>query len=452
MPEFKLTVEEANILDKIAEATKMDCWFRIDENLHVQDIEEDTVSSDAEGVCLLEDGLAYGLDEPQSGALSPEEIKVVEACFKRARAAKDGREIVVKCDDESVTVQNPQGLTDVIDAVISLYRDSEVTFQEFLEMGKLEIVGLTLCEQAMVFAELKRRLDGDEVTIEGHDGEYGRMDLVDYLTKGPAPRPEERAPAAPSTPSSSGYLTIEQILGIISGLAKSQGSYGRLLEEILDSKRENPKAYEEWARGMEAKNFADALEVALFFEEGKLPKACPKAKYWSVPVVYEMYGSISVEASSAEEAYDQVKEHPEDFGLPDEAFYVDDNFRVSDDDRENAVETIRMLSCVDEDDPVDEAASGRHTGLTVKATVTFQRWEGDVARFNGEAEFDACDALDSFDDEMIALIEHGDPNAYDAVYYEAVRLGQIHDYDGPFEVDLDEDNLSDYLEARKEGK
>ena len=378
MSEFKLTVEEANILDKIAEATKMDCWFHIDENLHVHDIEEGTVSSDAEGVCLLEDGLAYGLDEPQSGGLSPEEIRIAEACFKRARAAKGGREIVVKCDDDSITVQNPQGLTDVIDAVISMYRDSEVTFQEFLEMGRLEIVGLTLCEQAMVFAELKRRIDGDSVTIEGHDGEYGRMDLVDYLTKGPAPAPRP--------------------------------------------------------------------------EEGKLPKACPKAKYWSVPVVYEMYGSISVEADSAEEAYDQVNEHPEDFGLPDEAFYVDDSFRVSDDDRENAVETIRMLSCVDEDDPVEKAASGRHTGLTVKATVTFQRWEGDIARFNGEAEFDACDALDSLDDEMITLIERGDPNAYDAVYYAAVHLGQIHGYDGPFEVDLDEDNLSDYLEARKEGK
>ena len=50
-----------------------------------------------------------------------------------------------------------------------------------------------------------------------------------------------------------------------------------------------------------------------------------------------------------------------------------------------------------------EAAAGeRSTGLTVKATVTFQRWEGDVARFNGEAEFDACDALDSMDPKLSA--------------------------------------------------
>ena len=171
-------------------------------------------------------------------------------------------------------------------------------------------------------------------------------------------------------------------------------------------------------------------------------------RYYSVPVVYEMYGSITVEASSAEEAYDKVKEHPDEFDLPDEGFYVDDSFRVADDDRENAIGTIKMLSGPDE----DGAASGRHTGLTVKATVTFQKWEGDIARFNGEAEFDACDALDSMDDDEIAQIERNDPYALDHVYLRAVSFGQIHGYDGPFEVELDEDNLSDYLEARREGR
>lgn len=171
-------------------------------------------------------------------------------------------------------------------------------------------------------------------------------------------------------------------------------------------------------------------------------------KTYRVPVVYEMYGSIDVEADSAEEAYDKVKAHPENFNLPDEGFYVDDSFRVADDDRENAVATIKML---DEGGPGDDkAASGRHTGLTVKATVTFQRWEGDIARFNGEAEFDACDALDEMDDGEISQIERGDAWALDHVYERAVRLGQIHDYDGPFEVELDEDNLSDYLEARRQ--
>ena len=69
-----------------------------------------------------------------------------------------------------------------------------------------------------------------------------------------------------------------------------------------------------------------------------------RKRYYSVPVVYEMYGSITVEAGSAEEAYDRVKNHPEEFSLPDEGFYVDDSFRVADDDRENAIETIKMLN------------------------------------------------------------------------------------------------------------
>ena len=158
---------------------------------------------------------------------------------------------------------------------------------------------------------------------------------------------EDAAPSAPSEPSpapeSPKYLTAGQILDIIADLAKSQGHWGRLFDEIMCSRRHNPKTYREWAQGMEAKNFADTREV----EEGKLPKACPKTRYWSVPVVYEMYGTISVEADSAEEAYDKVKNHPEDFNLPDEGFYVDDSFKVADDDKGNAVELIKELSPVD---------------------------------------------------------------------------------------------------------
>ena len=88
MKEFTLTQEEAVVLDKIAEATKMDCWFRIEDDLTVTDIEgEMPNASEAELVAMLEEGLGYGLDEPQSGGLSPEEIKIAEACFARARAA-----------------------------------------------------------------------------------------------------------------------------------------------------------------------------------------------------------------------------------------------------------------------------------------------------------------------------------------------------------------------------
>ena len=237
---------------------------------------------------------------------------------------------------------------------------------------------------------------------------------------------EGTAPSAPTTHAPSTHLTIAQILSIVTGLARSQGFYGRLLRGIQELEQEDPEEYAKWCKETEALNFTDTLDVVLYFEEGKLPKnalpqhdaadsgkkekesligkkiriidmkgepqyagkegvvtyiddagqihgtwgGCalvegdryefidndeegklpkegPKTKYWSVPVVYEMYGSISVEAESAEEAYNKVKEHPEEFDLPDEGFYVDDSFKVADDDGENAIGTIKSLSCPD---------------------------------------------------------------------------------------------------------
>ena len=86
MKPFAITVQEANLLDRVASATKMDCWFYIDEDLHAHDLEGALPNaSDAELVCVLEDGLGYGLTEPQSGGLTEEEAKIVQACFNRAR-------------------------------------------------------------------------------------------------------------------------------------------------------------------------------------------------------------------------------------------------------------------------------------------------------------------------------------------------------------------------------
>lgn len=119
---FKITEKEASLLEKIAEATKMDGWFYIDENLHVHDIEEGTVSSDAEGVCLLEDGLAYGLDEPQSGGLSPEEIQIVVSCFLRAR------ESLLR---EKISKQ--EGLTDCVAMYLGLFEDTDVMHRDVVE-------------------------------------------------------------------------------------------------------------------------------------------------------------------------------------------------------------------------------------------------------------------------------------------------------------------------------
>lgn len=115
------------------------------------------------------------------------------------------------------------------------------------------------------------------------DGYYF-IRLQDETEKGtveqPAPvKAETPAPSAPSTPSPSqspsSYLTIEQILDEISGLAESQGSYGRLLQSILDFKSEDPEGYAKWSKELEGMNFADTLDIVLYFEEDRLPKNCP---------------------------------------------------------------------------------------------------------------------------------------------------------------------------------
>lgn len=259
---FKITGEEAALLDRIADATKMDCWFYIDEDLHVHDIEEGTVSSDAEGVCLLEDGLGYGLDEPQSGGLNPKEIQIVEACFKRAREGLLRERISKR-----------EGITDCVAMYLDLFEDTDVMHRDVVET---------------TIEELR---DGDEE----NNMEAGRLELM-----------------------------LKDNPGVT----------------YFDYYEEKPIDFE-W--------LCERLEMPA--EAPKKPqKAAPKGekRYYSVPVVYEMYGSISVEAGSAEEAYDQVKEHPEDFDLPDEGFYVDGSLKVADDDRENAIGTIEMLNRIDD--------------------------------------------------------------------------------------------------------
>ena len=337
-------------------------------------------------------------------------------------------------------------------------------------------------------------------------------------------------------------MSAVEVLDVIVGLSHSQGFYGRLYETYMEMKRDDPEAYAQALADLEAEKFTDVLQIVRYFEEG-IHNA---RKFWRVPVVFEMYGYVEVEAASAADAYHEVRDYPELFMLPADANYVEDSFKPASDDEENCIalieeaspgapemqvqafvvfqskdrdgeilyegeaefdarkvldgyddETMRLIAHGDPEDldqvyedaarkglvkkhegpfevdldedgleaymrlrglaedegpEEDEAASGRHTGLTVKATVTFRRWEGDVARFNGEAEFDACDALDSMDDEEIAQVERGEPSALEEVYEAAVRLGQIHDYDGPIEVELDEDHLSDYLEERRKGQ
>ena len=57
-------------------------------------------------------------------------------------------------------------------------------------------------------------------------------------------------------------------------------------------------------------------------------------KIWKVPVTWEMYGVVEVEASSKEEAIEVIKKDATDISLPDEKYYVDDSFGLSCDDME----------------------------------------------------------------------------------------------------------------------
>lgn len=88
MAKFKLTAEEANVLDKIAFATGMDSWFYINEKLEAEDVEGDCDTSDS-CVRMLESGLVCDVDQPEGGGLTPKEREIAERCFARARAIAD---------------------------------------------------------------------------------------------------------------------------------------------------------------------------------------------------------------------------------------------------------------------------------------------------------------------------------------------------------------------------
>ena len=88
------------------------------------------------------------------------------------------------------------------------------------------------------------------------------------------------------------------------------------------------------------------------------------------------------------------------------------------------------------------------TGLHVKAKVALQRWERDVAYPNGEIEFDAAPVLDRLNYTGLQRVNALDPGTLDNVFYDAMFLGLVEDYGGPFELELDEDDLDAYLRLR----
>ena len=50
-------------------------------------------------------------------------------------------------------------------------------------------------------------------------------------------------------------------------------------------------------------------------------------KKWKIPVTWEVYSSVSVEAPTLKEALQYVIDDPDDMPLPTETNYVDDSFR-----------------------------------------------------------------------------------------------------------------------------
>ena len=85
---FTITAREANLLDRVARATKMDAWFWIKEDPETHEYVptdlDGEVDSPQELIAYLEDGLVYDLTEVQSGGFTPEEVQEIEAVFRRA--------------------------------------------------------------------------------------------------------------------------------------------------------------------------------------------------------------------------------------------------------------------------------------------------------------------------------------------------------------------------------
>ena len=137
-------------------------------------------------------------------------------------------------------------------------------------------------------------------------------------------------------------MKMKEILNTIKGLARSQGSYGRLFEDLKTLQESDPEAYERLAEDWEKEGFETALDLILYLEEGK---HC-KRKFWKIPVTWECYGVVEVEGDTIEEALANFRKHESEgpgYALP-EGEYVDDSFRLSDDDEEELKSMIALMN------------------------------------------------------------------------------------------------------------
>ena len=91
------------------------------------------------------------------------------------------------------------------------------------------------------------------------------------------------------------------------------------------------------------------LEITQLKMPDDLETIHPKSenKIWKIPVTWEMYGHVHVEAATIKEAIEKFKEREsssEDFPLPTDGEYVDGSFWLSDTDEENLAGVIALMN------------------------------------------------------------------------------------------------------------
>lgn len=131
-------------------------------------------------------------------------------------------------------------------------------------------------------------------------------------------------------------LTTQQILNIITDLAGSQGFWGRLLQDLYETKENDPEQWALITKEWDEEGFENTLDVVLYFEEGK---HCKK-KYWKIPVTFEAYGTVSCPGKTKEDALAYFKEHEKELPLPTDWDYVDGSFQLSNDNEEELKEMM----------------------------------------------------------------------------------------------------------------
>ena len=62
-------------------------------------------------------------------------------------------------------------------------------------------------------------------------------------------------------------MKMNEILSAIRQLAKSQGSYGRLYNSLMELKENDPERYDEVVNLLEVQNFKDMVDMVLYFEQ-----------------------------------------------------------------------------------------------------------------------------------------------------------------------------------------